>query len=131
MREAYLPLLFPTSHAANLVRLQNGDTLCFWFSGVREGVSNVAIVESRLPKGSKQWGQTVEIDHQAGRSFQNPVPFQAPNGRLWLLHTSQPAGQGQANAEVVYLTSDDDGKTWKGPVPLFSKPGAFVRQPLL
>lgn len=131
MREAYLPLLFPTSHAANLVRLQNGDTLCFWFSGVREGVSNVAIMESRLPKGSRQWGQTVEIDHQAGRSFQNPVPFQAPNGRLWLLHTSQPADQGQANAEVVYLTSDDNGKTWKGPVPLFSKPGAFVRQPLL
>ncbi|MGA9041397.1 MAG: sialidase family protein [Terriglobales bacterium] len=131
VQEAYLPSLFPSSHAANLVKLQNDDILCFWFSGIHEGLSNVAIVESRLPKGSKQWTQTVEVDQQEGRSFQNPVPFQAPDGRLWLLHTSQPAGQWQTNAEVVYLTSDDNGKVWKGPMPLFTKPGGFVRQPLV
>ena len=130
LQEAYLPSLFPSFHAANLVKLQNGDILCFWFSGIHEGLSNVAIVESRLAKGSKQWSQTIAVDHQEGRSFQNPVPFQAPDGRLWLLHTSQPAGQWQTKAEVVYLTSEDNGKTWRGPTPLFTKPGAFVRQPL-
>ena len=131
VQEAYLPSPFPSFHAANLVKLQNGELLCFWFSAIHEGLSNVAIEESRLPKGSKQWSQTVEVDHQEGRSFQNPVPFQAPDGRLWLLHTSQPAGQWQTNAEVVYLISDDNRTTWKGPLPLFTKPGAFVRQPLV
>jgi predicted neuraminidase len=129
VEEAYLEKLFRSSHAANLVKLQNGDLLCFWFSGTQEGESNVAIVMSRLPKGSEQWSKTVEIDHQEGRSFQNPVAFQAPTGRLWLLHTSQPAGQGQINAEVLYLTSDDAGQTWTGPRPLFTQPGSFIRHP--
>jgi predicted neuraminidase len=127
--EAYLGKLFATSHAANLVKLDNGDLLCFWFSGTWEGESNVAIVMSRLPKSSKQWSKTVEIDHQEGKSFQNPVAFQVADGRLWLLHTSQPARQGQANAEVLYLTSDDAGQTWTNPRPLFIQPGSFIRHP--
>src|ERR1700683_896943 len=129
MEEAYLGKLFRISHAANLLQLQNADLLCFWFSGTGEGESNVAIVTSRLAKGSEQWSKTVEIDHQAGKSFQNPVGFQLPDGRLWLLHPPQPAGEGQTNAEVFYLTSADDGKTWSLPRPLFTQPGSFVRQP--
>jgi predicted neuraminidase len=129
MEEAYLGQLFPSSHAANLVRLQNGDLLCFWFSGSGEGESNVAIVMAHLRAGSKRWSNTIAIDHQPGRSFQNPVAFQLPGGRLWLLHTSQAAGQGQANAEVLYLTSDDFGHTWTAPHALFSQPGSFIRQP--
>jgi predicted neuraminidase len=129
VEEAYLEKVFRSSHAANLVKLQNGDILCFWFSGTREGDSNVAIVTSRLAKGSQQWSKAIEIDHQEGRSFQNPIAFQLPDGRLWLLHTSQAAGEGQTNAEVLYLTSDDAGQTWTTPQPLFTQPGSFVRQP--
>ncbi len=129
MEEAYLGKLFRISHAANLVKLKNGDLLCFWFSGAGEGESNVAIVMSRLANGSEQWSRTSEIDHQAGRSFQNPVGFQLPDGNLWLLHTSQPAGEGQTNAQVLYLTSNDFGQTWSVPLPLFTQPGSFVRQP--
>jgi predicted neuraminidase len=127
--EAYFGKLFRSSHAANPVRLHNDDLLCFWFSGTREGEFNVAIVMSRLPKSSEQWSKPVQIDHQEGRSFQNPVAFQAPGGRLWLLHTSQPAGQGQVNAEVLYLTSDDAGQTWTAPRPLFTQPGSFIHHP--
>lgn len=129
MEEAYLGQLFPSSHAANLVKLRNGDLLCFWFSGIGEGQSNVAIVMARLTAGSRQWSNANEIDHLAGRSFQNPVAFQLPGGRLWLLHTSQAAGRGQSNAEVLYLTSDDLGRTWTAPQVLFNQPGSFVRQP--
>jgi predicted neuraminidase len=121
--------LFRSSHAADLVRLKNRDLLCFWFSGSREGDSNVAIVMSRLAKGSEQWNSTVEIDHAEGRSFQNPVAFQAPDGRLWLLHTSQSSAGWQAHAEVLYLTSDDLGKTWTTPQPLFRQPGSSIRYP--
>jgi predicted neuraminidase len=129
MEEVFLQQLFPSSHAANLLKLQNGDLLCFWFSGSGEGESNVAIVMARLEKGSSQWGPTIEIDHQVGSAFQNPVAFQLPEGRVWLLHTSQPADEGQANAEVLALTSDDAAQSWTAPRPLFKQPGSFVRQP--
>jgi predicted neuraminidase len=129
LEEAYLQKLFRSSHAANLVKLRNGNLLCFWFSGTHEGESNVAIVMSRLPKGSQQWSNTVEVDHQEGKSFQNPVAFQTQAGRLWLLHTSQPAGEGQVNAQILFLTSDDAGQTWTTPRPLFTQPGSFTRHP--
>jgi predicted neuraminidase len=129
VEEAYLAKLFRISHAANLVKLKNGDLLCFWFSGTGEGESNVAIVMSRLAKDSEHWSKTVEIDHQLGKSFQNPVGFQLPDGRLWLLHTSQAAGEGQTNAQVLYLTSDNNGQTWSVLRPLFTQPGSFVRHP--
>jgi predicted neuraminidase len=36
---AYLDQLYPSAHAANLLLLDNGDVLCFWFSGTLEGAS--------------------------------------------------------------------------------------------
>jgi predicted neuraminidase len=130
-RDAYLPVLFPSSHASNLLRLRNGDLLCAWFSGTREGASGVAILVSRLKKGSDQWTSPVVVDQQVGRSFQNPVLFEAPDGRFWLFHSSQEADKGESNAIVLYLTSDDGGATWSSAKPVFTKPGAFDRQPLI
>jgi predicted neuraminidase len=131
LEEAYLTPLFASSHAANLLLLKSGDLLCVWFSGTWEGNSDVGIVMSRLAKGSKQWTRPRLIDHHAGESYQNPVLFAAPDGVLWLMHTTQGAGEGQANAKVLAAQSRDDGKTWSAPAALFEEPGAFVRQRLL
>jgi predicted neuraminidase len=129
--EAYLPILFPSSHASNLIQLKNGDILCFWFSGTWEGNSGVGIVMSRLAKGAKHWGPTTLIDSHTGESYQNPVPFEAPDGTLHLFHTTQGANAGEANSHVLHLISTDHGKTWKGPEMLFPQAGAFSRHPLL
>ena len=128
MEEAYIPTLYASSHAANLLQLKNGDILCFWFSGEGEGHFN-AIVMSRLPKGSRQWSAPVQVAHQNHRSFQNPVAFQLPSGDIWLLHTSQVAGQWQAKAQVQFLVSSDAGNSWSTAKTLFGKPGSFTRQP--
>ncbi len=130
-REAFLPAPFPSSHGASLLLLKNGDLLCFWFSGEWEGDGDVGILVSRLAKGATRWAQPIRIDHDKTKSYQNPVGFQAPDGRIWLIHTSQDAGQGQANAVVLRVTSDDNGHTWNGPNPLFTDPGSFVRQPIV
>ncbi len=131
LEEAYLPPIFASSHAANLLRLKSGDVLCVWFSGSWEGNSDVAIVMSRLRAGAQQWSSPQVIDHHPGESYQNPVVFQAADGTLWIFHTTQPAGQGQANAKVLVTKSMDDGKTWSAPAVLFDQPGSFVRQPLV
>lgn len=130
-KEAYLRIILPISHAANLLALPDGDLLCFWFSGAGEGGSGVSIVMSRLVQGSSRWTEPVLLSHRDGWSNQNPVPFRAPDGRLWLFHTSQKAGQGQQTAEVLALKSQDDGQTWTAPEPLFAEPGSFDRQHLV
>ncbi len=129
--DAYLPVLYPSSHAANLLELKNGDTLCVWFSGTWEGESNVGIVISRLPKGASRWTATKLIDRHEGESYQNPVIFEAPDGIVHLFHTTQGANAGEANAHVLHVISKDHGETWSQPSLLFDKLGSFTRHPLL
>jgi predicted neuraminidase len=131
VEEGYLKPIYASSHASNLLLLGNGDLLCFWFSGTWEGESDVGIVVSRLAKGSKQWTIPIRVDHHVGESYQNPVGFQAPDGTIWLLHTTQAAGEGQMYSKVLVAKSRDNGQTWLGPEVLFDRAGAFVRQPLL
>ncbi|MGH9665514.1 MAG: exo-alpha-sialidase, partial [Bryobacteraceae bacterium] len=131
LEEAYLPIVFPSSHAANLLALPNGDLLCTYFSGRWEGESGVAIVVARLAHGSRQWDKPSIAAHKEGWSFQNPVLFSPPGGPLWLIHTSQGAGAGQSHSHMFYLTSSDNGRTWSEPKLLFSEAGAFDRQRLV
>ena len=131
VESAYLPAIEPSSHAANLIVMRNGDLLCFWFTGAWEGESGVGIAMSRLTPESHQWSQPVLLDNKAGVSFQNPVPFEAPDGTLWLLHTTQGAGKGETRSRVLVLRSRDGGKSWDQPRPLFNEPGSFVREPLV
>jgi predicted neuraminidase len=126
---AMLPTLYANSHAANLLVRKNGDVLCFWFSGTKEGDSNVAIVVSRLPKGASTWESAILVDREQGKSYQNPVPYEDTNGRIWLWHTSQTAGKGQADSQVLKVFSDDGGKTWSKQEVLFQKAGSYLRQP--
>ncbi len=131
LREAYLPAIFPSSHAANLLQLNDGTLLCFWFSGTWEGESGVAIVMSRLRAGSDRWSKPAVVDQQTGKSFQNPVGFEESRTELWLLHSSQDAGAGEANAQVEWVKSHDNGSTWSARTTLFDAPGAFTRHPLV
>jgi len=129
--EAYLPQVFASSHAANLLALKNGDLMCVWFSGTWEGNSDVAIMLARLPKGASQWSKPRVVDHHAGESYQNPVLFEAPDGTLWIFHTTQGAGAGEANAKVLVTRSRNGGAQWSAPEVLFDTPGAFTREPVV
>ena len=129
--EAYMEPIFPSSHAANLLQLHSGDLVCVWFSGSWEGNSDVAIVFSRLKKGSSQWSKPLIVDHRAGESFQNPVIFEERDNTLDIFHTTQVAKAGESQAHVLESQSHDGGLTWSAPKMLFDKDGAFTRHPLL
>ena len=125
--EALLPTFRVQNHAANLLPLENGDLLCAWFAGTQEGMPDISIYSSRLKAGGTAWSVPERLSHDPTRSEQNPVLFRVPDGPLWLLWTSQRAGN-QDSAVVMRRISVDGGLTW-GPTSLFiATPGTFVRQ---
>ncbi|MCZ8519538.1 MULTISPECIES: sialidase family protein [Paenibacillus] len=129
IREAFLPVLHPNdSHAANLLALDNGDLLCTWFTGSGEGNPDTNVVLSRLPAGSDQWTAPELLSSDPERSEQNPVLFQAPDGRLWLLHTSNEP-HNQKTSRIVTRLSGDRGLTWGPAEVITDRPGIFLRHP--
>ncbi|NOU96845.1 hypothetical protein GC093_27015 [Paenibacillus sp. LMG 31456] len=131
IKEAFLPILHPNdSHAANLLELDNGELLCVWFTGSGEGNPDTNVVMSRLPVGSEQWSIPVQLSNDTERSEQNPLLFQAPDGKLWLFHTSNEP-HNQKTSRVVVRISEDRGLTWGPSEVLFDGTGIFLRQPLL
>lgn len=128
--EADIPALCVQNHAANLMPLPNGDLACVWFGGTQEGVPDISIYFSRLAKGSSCWTVPVKLSDDPSRSEQNPVLFPAPDGKLWLLYTSQKSGN-QDTSVIRYRISEDSGQTWGEICTLFDKAGTFVRQPVV
>ncbi|MEY2874402.1 MAG: hypothetical protein RLZZ373_1773, partial [Pseudomonadota bacterium] len=129
-----LPAPGVQSHAANLATLPDGCLGCVWFGGTQEGLSDICVWFSRLTpgmSGAAAWSEPVRLSHDAARSEQNPILFDAtgtPDGRLWLIHTAQRAGH-QNTAVVRCRTSADGGRTWDAPRDLLPGSGLFVRQP--
>lgn len=126
--EAFVPTACVQNHAANLCVLPGGDLGCVWFGGTQEGMSDISVWFSRLPRGASRWQDPVRLSHDRDRSEQNPILFVAPDGRLWLLFTAQRFGN-QDTAVVRYRTSDDGGINWSEVGTLIDRPGTFVRQP--
>lgn len=75
-----------------------------------EGKPDISIYLSRLISGQQSWSETEKMTEDSTRSEQNPVLFRAPFGDLWLLYTSQNAGN-QDSAIVKHRISTDNGRT--------------------
>lgn len=126
---ALLPVLHPRdSHAATLVETTDGDLVCAWFNGPKEGDRETNIVVSRLPAGSDTWTTPDLVAADPDRSEQNPVLFRVPSGQLWLMHTSNEPHR-RPTAHIVKRTSDDGGVTWSEPEILFVGLGLYLRMP--
>ncbi|KAI7204402.1 hypothetical protein D0869_00096 [Hortaea werneckii] len=126
----FIPSATPQCHASNLLSLRNGDLLCAWFGGTQEGKPDISIYLSRKAANAKAWTDAEKVTFDNSRSEQNPVLFESPSGDIWLLYTSQKAGD-QDSALVKRQTSSDGGHTWSQPELLFSEPGTFIRQPVV
>lgn len=126
--QAFLPTPCVQNHAANLALLPGGDLGCVWFGGTQEGLPDISVWFSRLPQGARRWQDPVRLSNDRDRSEQNPILFPAPDGKLWLLHTSQNFGN-QDTSVVRFRVSEDGGATWGPTGMLLDKVGTFVRQP--
>ncbi|CDM59658.1 MULTISPECIES: sialidase family protein [Rhizobium] len=128
--DAYLPSPCIQNHAANLAFLPEGTLTCVWFGGTMEGMGDISIYMSRLAPGATRWSQPEKMSDDPAKSEQNPLIFNAPDGKVWLLYTSQTSGN-QDGSVVKCRISGDGGKTFGGVRVLCDIPGTFVRQPIL
>ncbi|MDI6025014.1 exo-alpha-sialidase [Corticibacterium sp. UT-5YL-CI-8] len=128
--EAFLPSPAVQNHAANLSVLPDGSLACVWFGGTMEGMSDISIYMSRLAKGSDRWSAADKMSDDQQKSEQNPLLFNAPDGAVWLLYTSQTSGH-QDGAVVKRRISQDGGKSFGAVETLCDIPGTFVRQPII
>jgi predicted neuraminidase len=147
--DALIPPAGEENHAANLAALPNGDLLCAWFAGSREGSGDVRIALSRLDAGAGRWSDPIWVSEDPTRSEQNPILFPTPQGALWLLYPAQAtrgcppdvwarkveAGEAEGpytmqwTAVIRRRISHNGGRTW-GPVEtLFDTPSTFCRNP--
>lgn len=126
--EAMLPSPCVQNHAANLCWLPDGTLACVWFGGTMEGMGDISVWMSRLPADADHWTPAERLSDRADRSEQNPILFVAPDGEVWLFHTSQPGGRQDA-CEIHFRRSQDGGATFGDPLRLGDFTGVFVRQP--
>jgi predicted neuraminidase len=132
-RQTLLPAPQVQNHAANLAVLPDGSLGCVWFAGTQEGVPDISIWFSRLDPQRQAWSEPVQLSDDPTRSEQNPVLHVLDSGQVWLLWTSQHAGN-QDTARVLRRISTDGGTSW-GPIhtllPETAEGGIFVRQPIV
>ncbi|KWX22664.1 glycosyl hydrolase [Mycolicibacterium wolinskyi] len=130
-RQALLPAPQVQNHAANLAVLPDGKLACVWFAGTQEGVPDICVWMSRLDGDA--WSSPVQLSDDPTRSEQNPVLHVTESGAVWLMWTSQHAGN-QDTARVLRRISTDGGASW-GPVhtliPETDEGGVFIRQPVV
>lgn len=133
--EALLSSPMIQNHAAFLHQLDDGAVVCSWFGGTLEGKSDISIFASVLLPGATVWGPPQRLSDDPAHSEQNPVLFTAPDGRLWLFHTSQPSGnQDECRirmVEVVRDAADPLKLSAPGGRYLELPRGCFVRAPLV
>lgn len=126
--EAFLPSPCVQNHAANLAFLPDGALSCVWFGGTMEGMGDISVYMSRLEPGGRCWSDPRKMSNDPDKSEQNPLVFTAPDGRVWLLFTSQTSGN-QDGAVVKRRISSDGGRSFGPAEVLCPIPGTFVRQP--
>lgn len=133
--EAFLPSPMVQNHASFLHARADGSLICAWFGGSLEGKSDISIYASVLVQEASAWGPPQRLSFDPDHSEQNPVLFQAPDGRLLLFHTSQPSGNQDEclirMAEIQTDTADATRLTTTEGRFLDLPRGSFVRAPVI
>jgi alpha-L-rhamnosidase len=109
--------LTPECHAST-VEVSNGIVVASWFGGTKEKSDDVGIWVSRKVNGL--WTTPTEVtngvqDENTRFPCWNPVLFKPKGQPLQLYYKVGPSPQEWWG---LYMTSEDDGKTWSEPIKL-------------
>jgi hypothetical protein len=135
---AVIPTDRRSNHAPSIVSLRDGGLLTAWFGGSDEGNRDIDILVSRFDANTGTWSTSESVTNDEVRSDQNPGLFEASDGSVWLVYTSQLSRQSgvhetfnlQHTSVVKVIRSTDGGISWSEPEMLFDREGTFCRQPI-
>ncbi len=107
----------PECHAST-VEISNTSVVASWFGGTKEKNKDVGIWVSI--KSDKKWSTPIEVVNgiqENGMRYPcwNPVLFKPEDQPLHLFYK---VGPSPSEWWGMYMTSEDDGKTWSAPVKL-------------
>lgn len=118
------------THASSLVELKDGSVRAFWFSGSREGASDVTINSAVFDSVRGEWSEeqvvasrvsTQRALHRYVSKLGNPVVGRAADGSLRLFYVTVSLG-GWAGSSITMMSSSDEGMTWSAPRRLITSP---------
>lgn len=118
------------THASSLVELKDGRIRAFWFSGSREGASDVTVNSAIYDPVRGEWSaeqvvasrsSTQRALHRYVAKLGNPVAGRAADGTLRLFYVTVSLG-GWAGSSITMMSSNDDGETWSAPRRLVTSP---------
>lgn len=137
----FLPRAGNAAHAVTLVELDNGRIMAAWFTGSREGASDVAISSSILDRGV--WSTPLQIvdrrivqrdTQRLIRKLGNPLLWRDARNVLHLWFVSVSYG-GWAGSAINHMQSSDEGRHWSRATRIVSSPfwnlSTLVRNPPL
>ncbi len=122
--------LHAQTHASSLIELKDGRIRAFWFSGSREGASDVTINSALFDPARGEWSAeqvvasratTQRALHRYVAKLGNPVVGRAADGSLRLFYVTVSLG-GWAGSSITSMTSSDEGETWSTPRRLITSP---------
>lgn len=124
-------LIFPLealhNHASCIVETPRGDLFVTWFRGSGERTADdVQIMGARKRKGMDTWSAPFVIADAPDFPDGNPCLFVAPDGRLWLFHTTIQANTWESALLKYRVASDyhrDGPPRWEISEVLHVKPG--------
>jgi predicted neuraminidase len=117
-------------HASSLIELKDGRVRAFWFSGSREGASDVTVNSAVFDPARDEWSaekivasrsSTQRALHRYVSKLGNPVAGRAADGTLRLFYVTVSLG-GWAGSSITTMTSNDEGATWSAPQRLITSP---------
>ncbi len=104
------------NHGSCVVEMPGGGLFTCWYRGSGERTADdVAIMGSRLTKGSHIWEKEMVISDTPGFPDTNPCIWVDPLKRLWLMHSTILNNQWESAITRVKISSS------------FSKPGTAVK----
>ncbi len=127
--DAFIPSPSPQNHAAFLSRLSGGALVCVWFGGTMEGMPDISIHMSVFDDATACWSPATVLVDDRERSEQNPMLFNAADGKVWLIYTSQISGH-QNTSVVRRRISGDGGRSFGPAETMIADAGTFIRQPI-
>jgi len=101
---------FAQCHSSTLVELENGDLMCSWFGGSREGHDDVGIYWARRSGGS--WGKVTLAAKIAPVAHWNTVLFRDAAGTVFLFFR---VGKSIKQWKTYVRRSQDGGMNWSEP----------------